>query len=93
MKSYIKEFEYEGKEGTRKLFVMRENETAIDGFETTYLDEDSVKELSEYFKDNEIRSDFIKSQNFEDSTSDKEKNFKKDWMKSWRRYNKSKIKC
>jgi hypothetical protein len=49
--------------------------------------------LSEYFKDNEIRNDFIKSQNFEDSTSDKEKNFKKDWMKSWRRYNKSKIKC
>lgn len=85
MKSYIKEFKYEGKEGTRKLFVMRETETAIDGFETTYLEPEKAEKLKEYFADHEIKSDFAKAENFSDE------NFDKSWMKSWRRYNKSKI--
>lgn len=89
MKSYIKEFEYEGKEGTRKLFVMRETETQIDGFETTYLEPEKVEKLKEYFVDHEIKDNFEKSENF---NAESDKPFDGDWMKSWRRYNKSKMK-
>lgn len=85
MKSYIKEFEYKGKEGLRKLFVMRETETTVDGFETTYLEQEETEKLKEYFVGHEIKNGFNKTENFNDE------NFNKDWMRSWRCYSKSKI--
>ena len=91
-KSYLKEFVYNSKDGESKraLFVMRETEDAMDGFETTYLEPEDVEKLKEYFADHEIKNTFEKTENFVESDEDKEK-FNPAWMKSWRRYNKSKI--
>lgn len=87
MKSYVKEFNYPTKEGTvstRKLFVMRENDLAIDGLELTYLDEATQKEVLEALKDHDVKSSFTKA----DALID---NYKPEWGKAWRRYNKDKI--
>jgi predicted metalloendopeptidase len=87
MKSYVKEFVYPTKEGgtsERKLFVMRENATAMDGLELTYLDEATQKEVLEALKDHEVKDNFTKAESLID-------NYKSEWGKAWRRYNKDKI--
>ncbi len=90
-KSYLKEFVYDSKDGesNRALFVMRENDTAFDGFETTYLEPEETEKLKEYFAEHEIKETFEKTENFTKEGDDN--NFNPAWMKTWRRYNKSKI--
>lgn len=87
MKSYVKEFDYLNKKEEvthRRLFVMRENDTAIDGIELTYLDEATQKKVLESLKDHEVRSDFLKSEAKIDG-------YDSEWGVAWRRYNKSNI--
>ena len=87
MKSYVKKFVYPTKEGgtsERKLFVMCENATAMDGLELTYLDEATQKEVLEALKDYEVKDNFTKAELLID-------NYKSEWGKAWRRYNKDKI--
>ena len=87
MKSYVKEFTYPTKEGDvshRKLFVMREDATAVDGIELTYLDEDVQKEVVSALKEHEIKDNFSKSEGEIDG-------YKSEWGKAWRRYTKARI--
>lgn len=83
MKSYELQFKYaKGDEVTeRRLFVMRENETAVDGLELTYLSEDEQKEVVELLKDHEVGSSFGRGEPIE--------GYKPEWGKAWRRYNKA----
>lgn len=87
MKSYVKEFDYPTKEGgvsSRRLYVMRENDSAVDGLELTYLDEATQKEVLEALKDHEVKNGFTKADSLIDG-------YKSEWGKAWRRYNKDKI--
>lgn len=87
MKSYVKEFNYPTREGEvskRRLFVMRENDTAVDGLELTYLSEDTQKEIVEALKDHEVKDSFVKAESAIE-------NYKSEWGSAWRRYNKSRI--
>ncbi len=83
MKSYELPFKYrKGEEvSDRCLFVMRENETAVDGLEMTYLSEDEQKEVRELLKDHEVGSTFGKGEPID--------GYKPEWGKAWRRYNKA----
>lgn len=87
MKSYVKEFNYPTKAGEvskRRLFVMRENDTAVDGLELTYLNEDTQKEVVEALKDHEVKSSFMKAETGIDG-------YKPEWGVAWRRYNKNRM--
>ncbi len=79
MKSYVKEFKYHGT--ARKLFVMRENEVAVDGLELTYMSEEDAAACQEALKDHDIKCDFSKGEPID--------GYKPEWGKAWRRYNKS----
>lgn len=90
MKSYVKEFKYIGKDGkikNRKLFVMRETDTAVGGIELTYLPEDEQKLVLENLKEHEVKEDFHP---IERGTEEKS-NYNPIWNKAWRRYNKNKF--
>lgn len=83
MKSYVKEFKYTGKDGEvkdRRLFVMRETDSAVDGIELTYLSEDEQKEVVEHLKDHDVKDSFLKG--------DKIEGYDPAWGRAWRRYNK-----
>ena len=85
MKSYVKVFKYphDGELSNRELFVMRENDAAVDGIELTYLDDEQKTSLLEALKEHEV-TDFTKAENGIDG-------YKPEWGKAWRRYNKVKI--
>ena len=87
MKSYVKEFNYLTKTGEvskRRLFVMRENDTVVDGLELTYLNEDVQKEVVEALKDHEVKNSFVKAETGIDG-------YKPEWGTAWRRYNKDRM--
>lgn len=90
MKSYVKEFKYVGKDGeikNRKLFVMRETDTAVGGIELTYLTEEEQKAVLNNLKNNEVISDFVTKVEFNPENNI----YNPAWSRAWRRYNKDKF--
>lgn len=85
MKSYELQFLYQkGNEiSERRLFVMRENDSAVDGIELTYLTPEEEKEVKELLKDHEVGTSFGRGEHIE--------GYKPEWGKAWRRYDKSKF--
>lgn len=84
MKSYVKEFKYTGKDGEvkgRRLFVMRETDSAVDGIELTYLSENEQKTVIERLKDHDVKDSFVKGEKTIEG-------YDPAWGRAWRRYNK-----
>ena len=81
----IREFSYTSSSGTkdRKVFVIRETEKYIEGLDLTLLDEDSVKTITNKYKD------IVPSNNKE--TKIVLEDFNPDWNKAYRQFSKSKI--
>ena len=81
----IREFSYTSSSGTknRKVFVIRETEKYIEGLDLTLLDEDSVKTITNKYKD------IVPSNNKE--TKVVLEDFNPDWNKAYRQFSKSKI--
>lgn len=82
MKSYELQFVYQKENvlSERRLFVMRENDSAVDGIELTYLTPEEEKEVKELLKDHEVGSSFGRGEPIE--------GYKPEWGRAWRRYNK-----
>ena len=81
----IREFSYTSSSGTkdRKVFVIRETEKYIEGLDLTLLDEDSVKTITNKYKD------IVPSNSKE--TKVVLEDFNPDWNKAYRQFSKSKI--
>lgn len=81
----IREFSYTSSSGTknRKVFVIRETDKYIEGLDLTLLDEDSVKTITNKYKD------IVPSNNKE--TKVVLEDFNPDWNKAYRQFSKSKI--
>lgn len=81
----IREFSYTSSSGTkdRKVFVIRETEKYIEGLDLTLLEEDSVKTITNKYKD------IVPSNSKE--TKVVLEDFNPDWNKAYRQFSKSKI--
>lgn len=97
MKAYIKEFNYPGKDGgisKRRCFVLREDGSAFDGLELTYLTKEQEKEVVEHFKNVEVLPNLVKvNPKIETFVNDdkEEQGFRSEVFKAYRRYNKTRI--
>lgn len=79
----IKEFTYTSSKGTkdRKVFVIKENSSVIEGIDLNLLSESDVKYITDSYKDFTPLTDFTQKIALE--------GFNPEWNKAYRRFKKS----
>ena len=81
----IKEFTYKSSSGikSRKVFVIKENDTYIGGIDLNLLSEEDALTIQNIYKDVVPTNDFKSKVYLE--------GFNSDWLKAYRQFTKSKI--